>query len=158
MVTILGESYGQSLGQIRAEYIAHQMLIEIPVKESYIVGFDLNGEPIYNTRQVLPFNYGITPLLLDSLKFYSLRDIFIADSNFVFAELKITDFDDVHCYECDFVINVNYHYERIAYRDLFGDAQNEDLVKNEKFIYYFVGKSDNDLFFLHALMGARRSL
>lgn len=158
LVTILGESFGQSFGQICAEHIAHQKLIETPVMESYIEGFDLNGDPMYDTRPVLPFNYGITPLLLDSLKFYSLRDSFIADSNLVFAELKITDFDDTYCYECDSIVNVNYDYERIVYRGLFGDAQNEDLVKNDKFIYYFVGKIDNDVYYLHALMGARRSL
>jgi len=162
LITISGTSFGQSFDQRYAEQKALDILTEKPVIETYVIDFDKNGDMIYGEKSVLPFNYGITPSLLDSVEFYSLRNSFISDSNFVFAELRITDFDNIQCYECDSMINPNYEYERIGYRDLYGYANDENLVKNERFIYYFVGKTDGglagEIYYLHALIGTSRGI
>jgi uncharacterized UBP type Zn finger protein len=84
-----------------------------------------------------------------------LRDSLIADSNFVFSEVKISDFDDLYCYECDSLINLDYQYEKTGYRTIFGSESDESLVKQEKFIYLFVGQ-DKGVYYLHALRGAER--
>jgi hypothetical protein len=125
------------------------------VTETYVYDFDQDGDPIYAERAVPSFNYGVEPVLLDSLSFYSLRDSLIADSNFVFSEVKISDFDDLYCYECDSLINPDYQYEKTGYRTIFGSESAESFVKQEKFIYLFVGQ-DKGVYYLHSLMGAER--
>jgi hypothetical protein len=141
---------------------AKQVITPMPYMKPYISDIDDKGKPIYSEREALPFNYGITPVLLDSLSFYTLRDSFIADSNLVFSELKITDFDNDYCYECDFLINPNYGYTSIGYRTKFGYAADELKLKERKFIFYFVGKTDgsfaNPIYYVHALMGAEQDL
>lgn len=39
-------------------------------------------------------NFDVSPVLLDTVTFYSVRDSFLRDENFVFGELIIEDFDD----------------------------------------------------------------
>lgn len=124
--------------------------------EDFIDGFDENGEPVYKQKEVPSFNYGISPVLLDSVTFYSVRDSFLRDQNFVFSELRIVDFDDVYCYECDSTLNPDYEHEFISYRYLFGEVSDESSVKNEKFVYYFVGKTAEGVYYLHSLMGTKR--
>ena len=162
LIFLSNESFTQSYHKAYAEQKALEIVTEKPHLETYVVDFDKNGDMIYGERQVLPFNYGVLPVLLDSIEFYSLRDSFISDSNLVFAELKITDFDNTECYECDSVVNPNYLYQRTGYRDLYGYASDENKIKNEKFIYYFVGTTNGglsgEIYYLHALIGTNRDL
>ena len=60
------------------------------------------------------------------------------------------------------MVNPNYLYQRTGYRDLYGYVSDENKIKNEKFIYYFVGTTDGglsgEIYYLHALIGTNRGL
>lgn len=151
---------GQGFSQVfYKEYVTEKALTIVTPGIEYsdvIYDFDENGNPIYKKEEVHSFNYGVIPVLLDSVTFYSVRDSFLRDENFVFGELIIEDFDDIYCYECDSTVNPSYRYEFTRHRYFFGEVSDESAVKNEKFVYYFVGKTTNGVYYLHALEGIKR--
>jgi hypothetical protein len=148
-------SYSEAYYKEYVTEIAIEMVSPSTVTESYIYDFDADGNPLFLERKVLPFNDGISPVLMDSVSFYALRDSLIADTNLVFLEMKITDFDDMRCYACDTLINIDYDYQVTRYRTLYGTLSDESLIRLEKFIYLFVGQVKG-VYFLHALMGTKR--
>lgn len=141
------------------EYFTNKALYNITAEikfEQAILDFDENGSPIFGWVEQVPFNAGVNPVLMDSVAFLLRRWAFINDSNFVFGELKIVDFDNPHCYECDSLINPNYEYEFTPYRYFYGEPADEASIKNEKFVYYFVGQTPRGINYIHLLMGIER--
>ena len=126
--------------------------------ETYIMDFDAQGEIIYGAKWVSSFNLGVRPMLLDSNIFYKLREEFILDSNFVFVEKVDVDFANPIDYASYELINPNRSYIRTAYREFIGSAADEDKVKNEKFVYFFVGETSPKIPYIHVLQGIPRRL
>lgn len=126
------------------------------INEEYIVDFDEKGLPIYAQRKVSPFNFGIEPVLLDSLTFYKSFQTFIEDSNFVFGELRIDGFDGFDCLFCEPESYFGCTCMRNSYRFYIGEAVDESNVKNKKFIFYFIGLNANNSYYLHIIRGVSR--
>lgn len=150
-----GQGFSQAFYK---EYVTEKALAIVTPRIGYrdvIYDFDENGNPIYKKEKFSSFNYGVIPVLLDSVTFYSVRDSFLRDENFVFGERIIEGFDDIYCYECDSMFNP-HRKEFIRHRYFFGEVSDESAVKNEKFVYYFVGKTTNGVYYLHSLEGMGR--
>lgn len=112
------------------------------------------------------YNYGITPIQLDSISFYSIYNLLLESTNLKFTEVTCIapagDFkstteevyliDDV--IEGGFLVFNDVSYESTTYR---WTAEYMDNTTVAKFIYYYLGVSSESYPKIHVIMGTNLS-
>lgn len=109
------------------------------------------------------YNYGITPIQLDSISFYSIYNLFLKNTNLKFTEVTCTvpggDFTSIteEVYRSDDEIEEeilaynDVSYESATYR---WTAEFMDNSSMAKFIYYYLGVSSENYPKIHVIMGS----